>query len=68
MTSFDTTFESRPSVNPISRRELGLFTSLAGLILTVNPTSRGSPELPSWLRLDIGLPPAEQTRSFWDYR
>jgi hypothetical protein len=68
MTSFDTTFENRPNVNAISRRELGLFTSLAGLILTVKPTSRGSPELPTWLRRDIGLPPAEQSRSFWDYR
>ena len=68
MTSFDTTVSNRPTVRTISRRELGLFTSLAGLILTVKPTSRGSPELPSWLRRDIGLPPVEQTRSFWDYR
>jgi hypothetical protein len=68
MTSFDTTLENHSNVRPISRRELGLLTSLAGLILTVKPTSRGSPELPTWLRRDIGLPPVAETRSFWDYR
>ena len=68
MTSFDTTLSNRPNVNTIARRELGLLTSLAGLILTVKPTSRGSPEVPNWLRRDVGLPPAPESRSFWDYR
>lgn len=68
MTALDTTLPNVHRVDTISRRDLGLFTSLAGLILTVKPTSRGSPELPSWLRRDIGLPPVAETRSFWDYR
>ena len=53
---------------PLSRRRLGLFDNLAGVILTLRPQSRGSPDLPDWVRKDIGLPPIEQVRSFWDYR
>ena len=67
MTALDTTHNG-PFVSTSSRRELGLFSSLAGVILTLKPTSRGSPEVPDWLRRDVGLPPVEQVRGFWDYR
>jgi hypothetical protein len=68
MTAIDTTLPNVHRVSAPSRRDLGVFASLAGVILTLKPSSRGSPELPSWLRRDIGLPPDAQTRSFWDYR
>ena len=68
MTAFDTTLTNGTFVSTSSRRELGLFSSLAGVILTLKPTSRGSPEVPDWLRRDVGLPPVEQARGFWDYR
>ena len=67
MTALDTTHNGT-FVSTSSRRELGLFSSLAGVILTLKPTSRGSPEVPDWLRRDVGLPPVEQARGFWDYR
>jgi hypothetical protein len=68
VTSFDNTFDHRTHVNATSRRDLGLFSTLAGVILTLKPTSRGSPHVPDWLRRDIGLPPADEGKSYWDYR
>jgi hypothetical protein len=68
MTSFDTSFDQRTHVSATSRRDLGLFGTLSGVILTLKPTSRGSPDLPSWLRRDVGLPPVTEARGFWDYR
>ena len=68
MTALDTTNSNGTFFTTISRRDLGLFSSLAGIILTLKPTSRGSPEVPSWLRRDVGLPPVDQARGFWDYR
>lgn len=68
MTSFDTSLDNRTLVGTTSRRDLGLFSTLAGVMLTLKPTSRGSPDVPNWLRRDIGLPPVAETRSFWDYR
>jgi hypothetical protein len=67
MTSFETTIDHRTHVTT-SRRDLGLFSTLAGVILTLKPTSRGSPEVPSWLRRDVGLPPVAESRSHWDFR
>ena len=67
MTSFDTTLDHRIRVSA-SRRDLGLFSTLAGVILTLKPTSRGSPQVPNWLRRDVGLPPVAESRSYWDFR
>jgi hypothetical protein len=68
MTSFDTTLDHRTHVDATSRRDLGLFSTLAGVILTLKPSSRGSPQVPNWLRRDVGLPPVDESRSYWDYR
>lgn len=68
MTAFDITLDHRTHVSATSRRDLGLFGTLAGVILTLKPTSRGSPTVPNWLRRDVGLPPADEGRSYWDYR
>jgi hypothetical protein len=38
------------------------------VILTLKPSSRGSPAVPAWLRRDVGLPLVEETRTYWDYR
>jgi hypothetical protein len=67
MSLYDSTLGSRVPATT-SRRQLGLLGTLAGVILALKPTSRGSPEVPAWLRRDVGLPPVEESRSFWDYR
>ena len=69
MTAYDTALDHRTHAGTTSRRDLGLFGTLSGVILTLKPTSRGSPPaVPNWLRRDVGLPPEAETRSYWDYR
>lgn len=68
MSVFETSNHPHSAVPQIPRRSLGLFGSFVGVILTLRPQSRGSPPVPNWLRRDIGLPPADESRSFWDYR
>jgi hypothetical protein len=68
MTALDTNLDTRTHLSATSRRDLGLFSTLAGVMLTLKPSSRGSPPVPDWLRRDVGLPPVDQSRSYWDYR
>lgn len=68
MTSLDTTLSSIPRRATRSQRQLGLVGSLAGVFLALKPTSRGSPEVPNWLRRDVGLPPVGPETDFWSLR
>ena len=68
MTALDSNVSYHPSAGTMSRRQIGLLGSLAGVILTLKPNSRGSPEVPNWLRRDVGLPPVAESWSYWDFR
>ncbi len=70
----------RPSVPSIqSSQRSALFEALVSAGLTLLPTiaralpkrrhkSRGSPELPRWLREDIGLLPDSESSKYWDHQ
>ena len=71
--------KTRPSLVPMVRGDrIGLFDRLTAAVRALLPTSnrarpkrrhrsRGSPPLPDWLRRDIGMPPYDEPKRFWDH-
>ena len=57
-------------VPSIARREKGLVARLVSAVLSQWPERvRGSPpELPNYLRRDVGLGPVEPSRRYWDHQ
>lgn len=56
-------------VPAISRRDRTVAHRLLSAILSQWPQrTRGSPPLDGYLRRDVGLPPIEPSRTYWDYR
>lgn len=57
----------RPTTRTLpSRLSRGILASLAGIILSPGPQARGSPDVPRWLRQDLGLPPLPGRPRYWD--
>ena len=66
MSVTNTSYSLVPSV---ARREHTLGSRLMSAILSQWPQrTRGSPPLDSYMRRDIGLPPIEPSRKYWDHQ
>ncbi|MEO6012099.1 MAG: hypothetical protein ABIQ30_00740 [Devosia sp.] len=53
----------------ISRQDKSVVSRLVSAILSQWPErTRGSPPQPNYLRRDVGLPPMEPSRSYWDHQ
>jgi len=56
-------------VPSIARRDRSVVGRLVSAILSQWPErTRGSPPVDNYLRRDIGLPPIESSRRYWDHQ
>jgi len=66
MSLMQTSYSLVPS---ISRRDRSVANRLLSAILSQWPQrARGSPPLDNYMRRDVGLPPMEPSRKYWDHQ
>jgi hypothetical protein len=66
MSLMQTSYSLVPS---ISRRDRSVTNRLLSAILSQWPQrARGSPPLDNYMRRDVGLPPMEPNRKYWDHQ